>query len=280
MEKSLFKPFLTVFVLMTLAVLALIFTVDVRMEDAPGVVMDLPDVLAGGWVGNELRYCHNSECYDNPPHFGQYYLRDLEIPDVCPDCGQELHKMSWAEYDALPKDTEFVKSVYTNADGGRVFTSIVLSGRERNSIHRPERCLKGQGNSIDKEYVLDVPLRGRKPLKVMVAELVRTYRGSDGKVKKYYSYYAYWFVGQDRETPRHLARMFWMGWDQVFRSVAHRWAYIAVSGDRDPEDDEPYKNQIREFVALLYPHLLKGNEKLLGDVSGDQPACTTNAPSD
>ena len=43
MEKSIFKPFLTVVILMILASLALAFTVDVELIDKPGVVMDLPD---------------------------------------------------------------------------------------------------------------------------------------------------------------------------------------------------------------------------------------------
>jgi len=174
--------------------------------------------------------------------------------------------MSWAEYDALPKDTEFVKSAYTNEAGGNVFTSIVLSGRERNSIHRPERCLVGQGNTIMDEYVLEIPLEGRKPLKVMVAVLERPYTMPNGESKIYCSYYAYWFVGQDRETPSHYARMFWLGWDRVVRSVAHRWAYIAVSGGRESEGKE-YEKEINDFVQQLYPAILVEGSSLRGKSS-------------
>ena len=38
MEKSIFKPFLTVTILMVLASLALAFTVDVTLNNIPGVV--------------------------------------------------------------------------------------------------------------------------------------------------------------------------------------------------------------------------------------------------
>lgn len=259
MEKSIFKPFLTVVVLMVLASLALAFTVDVKLEDSPGVVMSLPDTL-DDWVGNELRYCHNEACYSTNSLQGQYYVRDLELPDICPGCGENLYAMSWAEYDALPKDTEFVKSAFTNASGGRVFTSIVLSGRERNSIHRPQRCLVGQGNTIVNEHTIEIPLEGRKSLKVAVIEAERSYDTAEGP-QKYYSYYAYWFVGQDRETPSHYARMFWLGWDRVVRSVAHRWAYIAVSGQREEEGRE-YEAGIAEFVRKMYPSILVENEAL------------------
>ncbi len=244
---------------MVLATLALAFTVDVRLEDAPGVVTTLPKTLPD-WVGNELRFCHNKACYENTQAQGQYYVRDLEFPDICPDCGESLYAMSWAEYDALPKDTEFVKSAYTNEAGYRMFSSIVLSGRERNSIHRPERCLVGQGNTIMNEYNLEIPLSGRKPVEVRVAVLERPYDTPEG-TKTYYSYYAYWFVGQDRETPSHYARMFWLGWDRVVRSVAHRWAYIAVSGKRESEGRE-YEKEITGFVQELYPAILVADSPL------------------
>jgi hypothetical protein len=198
---------------MVVASLALTFTVNLRLEDRPGVEMKLPDTLPGGWVGNEMRFCHNKKCYETSRAHGTYYVRDLEFPDICPDCGEKLWTMSWAEYDALPKDTEFVKSMYTNNAGESIFTSIVLSGRERNSIHRPERCLVGQGHTIMDEYVFTVPLPGReKPLKMTVALLERVLKDAEGNSVPHYSYYAYWFVGQDRETPSHYARMFWMGW--------------------------------------------------------------------
>ena len=267
MEKSLFKPFLIVASLMVLTALALAFTVDVRLEDSPGVVMELPEQL-GPWSGNELRYCHNRACCETNAAHGQYFVRDLKIPDICPDCGEKLYSMSWEEYDALPKDTEFVKSAYTNGLGEDVFTSIVLSGRERNSIHRPERCLIGQGHTIVDEYVLEVPMVGRNPLKVMVAVLERPYENAEGP-QIYYSYYAYWFVGQDRETPSHYARMFWLGWDRVVRSVAHRWAYIAVAGDREKEG-KAYEQEIIDFVQQLYPAILIKDSVLRGKSAPSQ----------
>ena len=253
MEKSLFKPFLTVLGLMIVAVLALAFTVGVKLDFKPGVQLELPSELKG-WVGNELRFCHNpTECAEGYKE-ASFYLRDLENPDKCPQCGEELYSMSRSEYEALPKDTEFIKSAYTNDTGHRVFVSIVLSGTARDSIHRPQRCLVAQGNSLEGEYTLEVPFEGRDSLKVRVIKASRRITLPDGKPSVYQSYYAYWFVGQDKETPFHLERMFWLAWDRVVHSKAHRWAYIAVSGARD--EGTVYEDEIKEVVQKMYPSIL------------------------
>jgi len=253
MEKSLLKPFLSIVVLMTVTVLALAFTVGVALDFVPGVVMELPEDVPG-WAGNELRFCHNPSACAKDYKDASYYIRDLELPDICPECGEQLFKMARAEKEALPEDTEFVKSAYTNEAGTRLFTSIVLSGTARDSIHRPQRCLKGQGNTIDGEYNLKVPLEGRDPLKIRVIKASRIFHTEEGEVP-YFSYYAYWFVGQDRETPSHYARMFWLAWDRVVRSKANRWAYIAVSGKREGEGAE-YEADLIDFVQQVYPHIL------------------------
>ena len=253
MEKSLFKPFVSIIVLMTLTILALAFTVGVKFDFIPGVVMEMPDEVEG-WVGNELRFCHNPDACAKDYVDASFYIRDLEIPDICPDCGEHLFNMARSEKEALPDDTEFVKSAFTNDAGTRLFTSIVLSGTARDSIHRPQRCLKGQGNTLDGEYTLTVPMEGRDPLKIQVILATRMFRTAEGPVP-YYSYYAYWFVGQDHETPSHYSRMFWLAWDRVVHSKANRWAYIAVSGKRE-DDGTEYEKDLIDLVQKMYPLLL------------------------
>lgn len=250
MEKRAFIPHLILIGLMIVTSLALAFTVDVTLNDQPGIKMELPDQLEGGWVGDELRYSHNPE---NPR---QYRMSELEIPNIDPETGEKLYTMSLVEYDALPHDTQFVKSIYTNDAGSRVFVSIVLSGRERDSIHRPQRCLVGQGSAIlDTDY-MEIPIEGRDPLEICILKTTKRYRGEDGEMENYYGYYAYWFVGQNRETASHYERMFWLAWDRVIHSVAHKWAYIAVSGDRLNDESTDYQDEITEFVQKVYPRLL------------------------
>ncbi len=215
--------------------------------------MLLPEEV-GEWVGNELRFCHNPETCAKDYKDASYYVRDLIDRDECPNGGDKLFSCARAEKEQLPSDTEFVKSAYTNSVGTKLFTSIVLSGTARDSIHRPQRCLRGQGNTLDDEYTISVPISGRDPLSIRVIKTSRIFNTPEGEVP-YYGFYAYWFVGQQRETPHHLTRMFWLAWDRVVNSVANRWAYIAVSGVREIENDN-FEDDVIRFVQQVYPEIL------------------------
>ena len=142
---------------------------------------------------------------------------------------------------------------YLHPSGRRLYSSIVLSGKERSSIHRPQVCLVGQGNEIVKSTVIQVPLEGREPLDVMVLDMIRRVRVGDQTVE-HPQYYAYWFVGKGRETASHIQRMIWMASDRIFRNVAHRWAYISVSGVRE-ESGESHHQEVKGFLEDLYPQI-------------------------
>jgi len=254
MEIRSFTPYVVLIGLMIITALALAFTVDVELNDQPGIRMGLPASMDGNWVGDELRYSHDR---DDPK---QYRVSELEFPNIDPDTGEKLFTMSYAEYEALPHDTLFVKSIYTNDVADQVFVSLVLSGKERSSIHRPQRCLVGQGNTIAGTKYMKIPLEGRDPLKLCILETVKNYRDQEGNPQAYHGYFAYWFVGQKRETHSHYERMFWLAWDRVIHSVAHKWAYIAVSGRREGDGLEAYKEEITAFVQKLYPYLTISSE--------------------
>ncbi len=248
MEKKNFKPYFIIIGLLLVSCVVLAVGVDVSLIDRPGIRMELPRKL-GDWTGNELRFCHSENCLPNDQRWSGN-LSEVKIPDVCPKCNGRLYTMSKEEFDVLPKDTTFIKSSYTNETGGRVFVSIVLSGAERGSIHRPQRCLPGQGHKNLAEHTMTVPLNDKEiSLRVIESDVM----GYDQKVA-YNSYYAYWFAGLDRETSSHYMRMFWLAWDRVVRSQAHRWAYISVSGER-VDGSKDYEKTVQDFVALLYPSL-------------------------
>ncbi|MBP7829013.1 MAG: exosortase-associated EpsI family protein [Kiritimatiellae bacterium] len=245
MEKRTLKPYFVLIVLFVLTSLALALTVDVNISDEAGIAVKLPD-LVGGWRGEEILYCQGPGCGK------EFVVGALENMEACPLCGGPLGSMSLGEKTLLPSDTIILKKRYTDPLGKSLYVSIVLSGKERASIHRPQVCLVGQGNEIVGTSVLEIPMDNRGPLEVMVLDMLRRFQTPDQRTIESTQYYAYWFVGKGRETPYHVQRMIWMATDRIFHNISHRWAYIAVWGLREPDSDA-YREQIKAFIHDLYP---------------------------
>jgi hypothetical protein len=248
METREFKPYIILIVLLVAASITYALTVSYEIQAVAGVEVKLPPKI-DEWKGSELRFCLN------PEHRAEFKAEELEDQFVCPDCGHALSGMTLEEKNLLPDDTIILKKRYVHPEKKVVMAAVVLSGAERSSIHRPEVCLTGQNQKITRNRVITVPIEGRDDLEVMVLDLHRTHRTRDGQAFESQGYYAYWFVGKNRETPHHYQRMLYMALDSVFSKVAHRWAYISVSGLRPSHDDETYLDEIRSFVADFYPKM-------------------------
>lgn len=241
--------YLILLLLLVLTSVALALTVDTSASDEAGIIPELPDQV-GDWVGDEIRFCWN------PEHQKIFAASELKDLDVCPECNGQLGSMTLIEKSMLPSDTVITKKRYRHPDGRYIIATVVMSGRERASIHRPERCLVGQGSEIASSEVIQVPFDGRSPFDVRILNMLRHVR-IQGVPRSFGSYYAYWFVGKDRETASHNARLFWMAADRVMYNKSHRWAYIAFSGDRPLEGDtEAYRREISEFASLAYPQMV------------------------
>lgn len=245
MEIRSFKPHLTIIALLVITSLALGFSVDVHLEDVAGVKVELP-AQVGKWSGQELKFCQNGACQLS------WTVDELKGRTTCPKCGGKLDSMAAAEKALLPPDTILLKKQYHDPEGHSIFASVVLSGKERASIHRPEVCLVGQGSEITKRYILPVNLEGRGELDTMMMTLSHRRHDASGNVIEGASYYDYWFVGNGRETPHHWQRMLWMATDRILFNRAHRWAYIAVAGQRRADTDE-YKAEAADFISRLHP---------------------------
>ena len=230
---------------------ALVYKTGVATSDEAGIVLHLPEQV-GPWHGMDILFCPDRKCG------GQYTSSQLEDPTTCPKCGAKLGNMNWAERSMLPPDTGLVRKYYSLPDNRNgIHATIVLSGDDRSSIHRPEVCMTAAGNEIVHEGIIQIPLEGRtEPLEVMVLDMTRSIQRENGTPATYNSFYAYWFVGKDRETADHVVRMLWMGFDRIFHGVSHRWAYIALAGERNPISDD-HLQTIADFASHLHPALLK-----------------------
>ena len=141
------------------------------------------------------------------------------------------------EQQVLPSDTGFSRENYkASRDDQHVFVSIVLSGRDRTSIHRPELCLVGQGWTImgRGEHRFDYPAQSDADFPATVLRLRREVAtpAAAGKPRKAAAeLVAYWFVGGDTVVATHWQRLARDAWNRVVHARADRWAYVLVQTD-------------------------------------------------
>jgi EpsI family protein len=139
------------------------------------------------------------------------------------------------EREILPPDTGYSRKLYVPlADPSHaVFFSIVLSGRDRTSIHRPELCLVGQGWTIDQSdrhrFAYPASMGGSDfPATMLhVQREVTTPRGP----VKVPQLVCYWFVSSDRVVATHWQRFASDAWDRLRHWRADRWAYVLLQTD-------------------------------------------------
>jgi len=242
------RPGTTLAVLFVAASLAYVNTGEFRVSDEPDIRMALP-IHLGNWTGEDILFCQERTC-----------LRSVKGDDLadstnCPTCGGRLDAKAFGENTILPPDVEIVRKQYTHTDGRSVTVTLVAGGKQRESIHRPQRCLVAQGSQILDSSVRKFEMSGREsPLSVMVLELMgRGPKRPGTRARARGGYFAYWFAGQGRETPYHLERMFWMGSERLLEHRISRWSYIGVSGPRSVDDHRGYLRTLSEVIRLLAP---------------------------
>jgi len=133
------------------------------------------------------------------------------------------------EREVLPADTGYSRRNYVAIGdlNRQVFVSVVLSGRDRTSIHRPELCLVGQGWSIDGRFQHDFQVGGM----AVPATVLRVEHDSidaQGGRRRVHSLFAYWFAGGESVVPTHWQMQLQDVLDRVRHFRADRWAYVVV----------------------------------------------------
>lgn len=136
------------------------------------------------------------------------------------------------EREILPADTGFSRKLYVPvADPAKqVLLSIVLSGRDRTSIHRPELCLTGQGWTIEGREVAPFRVAERDVFPASVLRVRREVMTPRGKTTVP-QLVAYWFVDTEGVVATHWQRVARDVWNRVLHARADRWAYVLMQTD-------------------------------------------------
>jgi EpsI family protein len=167
-----------------------------------------------------------------------------------------------AEREVLPPDTGYSRRNYVSVQdrSRQVFVSIVLSGRDRSSIHRPELCVVGQGwNIVDRtEQTLRVGPGDELP--VTLLRIQRELSGRGGERVTVSCWLAYWFVGRDAEMPSHAGMIWHSSLDRLLHFRADRWAYVMAQTPlaNEPGGEAAGLRQIEDVLSAVWPQLRRG----------------------
>ena len=256
------------------------------------VPLEMPAEL-GPWTGETVWFCQNDQCARSFPESelaarAAKASRDEAAPDAaaeaspaeaspaeaspaeaapdaaarkCPECGGALSVVSLGENKLLPEETPIFRRVYHRTGHPDVLATVVFSGMERRSIHRPQVCLVSQGNRILDEFTASfaagpADAGGRvpkMPLRVLQIAFPLKDPATGKTVSQAPSVYAYWLFNPEYETVQHLARFARMLLDNCFRSYRPRWGYASISIAVDPDDPDAWREELDGFLPHFRP---------------------------
>ncbi|HEY4299242.1 MAG TPA: exosortase/archaeosortase family protein [Candidatus Didemnitutus sp.] len=148
------------------------------------------------------------------------------------------------ERQVLPPDTGFSRKSYVSAldPAEWVLLSVVLSGRDRTSIHRPELCLVGQGWTImgRSERHFSWPGGNGASIRATVLHVERTVLATSGHSRRVPAVFVYWFVGAGRQVATSWERVLDSATDLLLHQRRHRWAYVFALTPLDGDETDAF----------------------------------------
>lgn len=183
---------------------------------------------------------------------------DVRLPEHVLDFKCELVEVDEVTKGTLPPDTSFGQARYEAPDGFTVALNVVLMGRDRTSLHKPQFCLEGQGWHIDPTGTLEtkVPVLDPVPYDLPVARLIANKAvTAGGQQESARAVYTYWFVADDAfDASVSGGRRMWMMGSKLLRTgILQRWAYVSCFSVCPPGQEEAVFERTKQFIAAAVP---------------------------
>ena len=191
-------------------------------------------------------FCQNEHCArvtetENP----------FDKPSACPSCGASVASVSLGELTILPSDTGFRKCHYYDVMGDVYRVTVVINGKSRQSIHRPEVCLPAQGFSLENGHVVEFRLDNGTTLPMHCVELRRRDSASSFRMGQ-----GYYFVSAHNIVASHLSRMLISIGDRAFRNRITRWAMVTLFCEEPLASTPEREKAVAACLAQLNEALL------------------------
>jgi len=201
------------------------------------------------------------------------------LPSSIPGYSGEKGSMGKAEQEWLPKDTTYLKMVYTEDDEENENTAtyrainatLIVAGSDSRSLHRPSVCLTAQSWAIVKREVVKLMTKGGE-LEVMNFHLSRVIRNEDGSAAKdadgnkivQRAFYCYWWVGPEDTTYSDEKRVWKSTLNSILKGKNERWAYPSVMRYVDERLGEDGIEEARSLVFSFIENYAPLFQKSLG----------------
>lgn len=170
--------------------------------------------------------------------------------------------MTAAEKNILDEGVKLVRNVYASSTGRQIMATVILSGFEKRSLHRPEVCLPNQGWTVTDRTPVTLRLVDGREITMMMMRIFRDGEPQPGVRVRSRAVNFYWYIGSNGTTcAEHYEHVFLSYYDSVFRNIQHRWAMASIFvplpeqrvGGEDPFVEIGAAEDAREFIANLAP---------------------------
>lgn len=201
----------------------------------------------------------------------------LQLPLSLGDYQAREYDMTAQEKNLLDEGVKLVRDVYTSSSGRQIMATVILSGFEKRSLHRPEVCLPNQGWTVTDRTSIPLRLEDGRDITIKMMRIFRDIEPKPGLRVRSRAVNFYWYVGsQGTSCPDHYEHVFRSYFDSIFRNIQHRWAMASIFvplpeqqvGKEDPLVELDAIEDARAFIAKLAPtFMLEG----MGRTSGSNP---------
>ena len=181
---------------------------------------------------------------------------DVYLPERVLDYNSEIVPTDPNVLEGLPHDTSFMQRRYITPQTNLMLMNVVLMGRDRTSIHKPQFCLTGNGWNIDDAESSQDTVRIAEPhsYDLPVMKLLMTREANfTGQPMKWRGLYVYWFVADNELSARHETRMWQIASHWLRTGELQRWAYVSCFTICRPGEEEAAYQNMKKFIAASVP---------------------------
>jgi hypothetical protein len=180
----------------------------------------------------------------------------IDLPEQVLDFGSINLEESAVVTNTLPKDTSYAQRIYTNAQSFfPIQANIILMGKDRTSIHKPEYCLQGQGILVTSKQNVSIVIAGEPPYDLTVAKwsLSKSVKDDAGRTVELHGFYVFWYAAESKETTDFWHLWGSLMWNMVTKGTLQRWSYISYFTWCVPGQEDATFERVSKLIAASVP---------------------------